>query len=363
MLKIIFLLFVVAAANAQWVLLDQNAAPLLTVNSNAQPETYNNAAVWCYQNYFYALTTNLWRFELTPVERWFWQPSVPFQPPVGVAYWTLQDVFWLYDTKYMWSYNPVTREPKQYDLAPFSCSYGAFWTHPPSNRLYYWGGFCTNNSAALWNFDVVTKTWTAVTTFAGAQGVPTPTGNVSAVLSGDSKVVYIYTQDKLWQLDMSTFAWQQSPVESGSNPPGPLRTSYTMWWQKNLMLFGGVAGSQVYGDTWRYNGKNWEQLSGGNAPTPRYAASGCITQQGYLYLYGGSNNNDLWQYGPFSASNVIDRIDWKLDSATIMSTLSFVMSALIVVAILTFVVTKTIQYLWRTKCCREKLSTVQFTEL
>ena len=176
-------------------------------------------------------------------------------------------------------------------------------------------------------------------------------------------MVYIYTQDKLWQLDMSTFAWQQSPVESGSNPPGPLRTSYTMWWQKNLMLFGGVAGSQVYGDTWRYNGKNWEQLSGGNAPTPRYAASGCITQQGYLYLYGGSNNNDLWQYGPFSASNVIDRIDWKLDSATIMSTLSFVMSALIVVAILTFVVTKTIQYLWRTKCCREKLSTVQFTEL
>lgn len=368
MLKIIFLLFV-AATTAQWVQLHQSGAHLLTVNSNAQPDGYTNPAVWCYQNYFYTFTSNLWRFELSPNERWFWQPPVEMQQRTGAAYWVIQDVFWLMGgigttqgstLSDLWSYNPITREAKQHNAAPFACSNGAFWTHAASNRLYFWGGFCVNNSNPLWSFDVIAKSWSAVTTFSGAQGAPTPTGNVSAVLSADSKIVYLYTQDKLWQLDMSTFVWQTS---QGNNPPGPLRTSYFMWLSNgNLMLFGGIAGSQVYGDTWKYNGKNWEQVGGSSSPTARYGAAGCMTQQGYLYLYGGSGNNDLWQYGPFSASNLIERIEWKLDSATIMATLSFVMSALIVVAVVTWIVVKTIQYLWRTKCCRQKAPPV-FEEL
>ena len=71
-----------------------------------------------------------------------------------------------------------------------------------------------------------------------------------------------------------------------------------------LLLFGGVAGGSIYGDTWEFaTPGGWTQLSpsGGSVPGPRYAADLVYDMAaGYLLLFGGANAssvlNDTWTY-------------------------------------------------------------------
>jgi len=70
-----------------------------------------------------------------------------------------------------------------------------------------------------------------------------------------------------------------------------------------LVLFGGLNGSQIFGDTWEFGSSHaWSRIStSGPVPSPRYAA-GLVydSGDGYLLLFGGASASsvlgDTWSY-------------------------------------------------------------------
>jgi len=64
-----------------------------------------------------------------------------------------------------------------------------------------------------------------------------------------------------------------------------------------VVLFGGIDGTEVLGDTWEWNGTNWTTFDGGVGPSPRTGAA--IASFGdKVVLWGGSDGlgplNDMW---------------------------------------------------------------------
>jgi hypothetical protein len=316
--------------------MDPDSPALIVQGPNAQPPLSTLPAVWCSDTeqgviYTFNHLGQVWRFEVES-KRWIWQPdtSVQLRP---MAYWDIQNKFYLLaNQSNFYYYDLNTRDFIQLPSFPgISLSYPSFWTHESSNRLYLLNG------QALYAFDVHSNTWSEITMQAGPQGLPpSPYVNVSAVLN--AQTVYLYIEDKLWEMDLTSFKWMQSPIKT-STPPGPLRINYNLWRDSDknqLLLFGGISGSKIYGDTWAYslNGKEWRQISESGGPSMRWGSSLCTDEMtNYVYLFGADGHNDMWQYGPFTAKNVFEMIEWKLDSATLAATIAAIMSTFVFIGL------------------------------
>jgi hypothetical protein len=327
----------ISLTSAQWTLMDSDAPAYISQSPLAQPPLYTLPAVWCSeteQGVIYTLNNlnQVWRFEVES-KRWIWQPDATTITQSPVASWTIQNKFYLLVTNASQFYyydldtrdfNPLPSYPRM--IQP----YPAFWTHQASNRLYLLNG------ADLSAYDVHSNTWTDIPMQLANAG-PTSFVNVSAVLSG--QMVYVYIEDKLWEMDLTGFKWTQSPIKT-STPPGPLRINYNIWKSaksNDLILFGGISGSKLYGDTWSYSldNKEWKMISENGGPSMRWGSGQCLDiSTGYMYLFGANGHNDMWQYGPFTAKNAFEMIEWKLDSATLAASIAAIMSTLVAVGLL-----------------------------
>lgn len=146
----------------------------------------------------------------------------------------------------------------------------------------------------------------------------------------------------LWKYDTGTGVWtwmggskfaKANGVYGTQGTPAPANTpggrSYASGWTDtagNLYLFGGngmsFTGTAIglLNDVWKYNtvSGQWTWLKGvgvlkgpalygakgiaanNNTPGARSAAAAWTGRDGMFYLFGGSNNNDLWRYDPAS---------------------------------------------------------------
>jgi hypothetical protein len=353
----IFLLLFLAHTHAQWKILDKSSPTHLTSDPDAQIPPSSLASVWCTANNNMIVYTKkqVWKFE-TSDQRWLWQPDPIAIVPEneGGAYWSIRGKYFLFKDQLTY-YDTGTRDfvletPLVKGGPVGACTNTAFWTHEATNRLYFWGGTCGNGNATntqIWAYDIVLRQWLAVNT---KNTGPTPADSGAACLSGNENTVYIYTRDQMWLLDLTSFEWKQTI--NANAPPGPLRIHMQLWKSSkdsSIILFGGMSGSKVYGDTWIYSPEldKWQfkDLSG---PLPRWGASSCLDSNGYLLMYGGgdleSSFNDVWQYGPFNVQNIFDKLQWQLDSATLMSTWAAATSSatlfLILVLLIVFCVRK-----------------------
>lgn len=280
--------------------------------------------MWCVDSDVYLLTTHLWKFE-TRTMRWLWQPEVQIPLRTGAAHWTIRGTMYVYGGRNqsdMWSYNPRTRTATL--IGSYAPTEGAaYWVHEQSNRLYIWGGL-SDPSLLLRAFDVTTNVWHNV---AYTGGGPDPTPYFGSATTNGVNTVYVYSNDRLWALDLSTFVWTQSTVGI-TTPPGPSRMYQVMW--ASNMLYGGSSGSKVYSDTWRYDKNQWTLLSNNVGPLPRQRFSTCTNVNGSLVLFGGDQDlNDLWVYGPVTELTVFEKLEQGLKSAVLWSFASAVLSAFV----------------------------------
>lgn len=330
----LFVLFFLAVASAQWILLEKSSPPLLSPDPDAKPAPAKSAALWFDgEDDVYLFNGHMWRYEIDN-KRWLWEPEPPVSNRSDAAYWTIENKFYLYGGRQhadntilgdMWTYEREKRTFTRILEKSLPCEGAAFWKHETTNRLYMWGGTC---NATLRAFDINTNTWTEnVPTHDGGNGIPKPAKHASATL-GPKDTAYLYTDDKLWQLDMLKFTWTQSPIKDKA-PPGPQRTYQSLWTSADgdIMLYGGRAGSKNYVDTWRYAGGQWNLEDVGNGPSPRYGSATCTDFSGNLLLFGPPN--DLWKYGKFTVRNIFQLIEWKLDSATLAASVAAVMSSFV----------------------------------
>jgi hypothetical protein len=159
-----------------------------------------------------------------------------------------------------------------------------------SGNLWLFGGAgdydSTSGTASdlndLWEFNPVAKTWTwmsgANTVFApgvyGTQGAPA-TANVPG--ARDSAVSWIDSSGNLWLFGGSNLndLWEFNPAAK------------TWVW---------VSGANTTGATGNYGTQGVASPS--NVPGARESAVSWIDSSGNLWLFGGSNLNDLWEFNP-----------------------------------------------------------------
>ena len=349
---LILVICIITFSEAQWKILDKSSPTHLTSDPDAQIPPSSLASVWCTANNNMIVYTKkqVWKFE-TNDQRWLWQPDPISVIPEneGGAYWTIRGKYYLFKKEFVY-YDTATRDfvleiPLVANIGPSNCIGTSFWTHEPTNRLYLWGGTCNTNqtNTELWAYDIVLRQWLSVNT---KNIGPAPANFAASSLSRDENTVYLYSGDQLWTLDLSSFEWKQSV--NGNPPPGPLRTHMQLWKSSKdstIILYGGLSGSKVYGDTWIYTPETdrW-QFKDTSGPLPRSGASSCLDSNGYLLMYGGNDldisYNDVWQYGPFNVQNIFDKLQWQLDSATLMSTWAAATSSIslfIIVIVLIYV--------------------------
>lgn len=344
----LLLLLLVSICIGQWTQVKQSAPTQYTVTKSAQPSPMFTPITFCEgTSLMYNLGgSEMWIYEQDE-QRWLWQPNLPtdFKPRNQAAYWYMGGELYLFggitDTQMimgdLWIYKTKTRvfEPIIVEgrVKPGNCYGTTYWTHYPSNRMYLWGGTCDNNenTTQLFAYDLTENQWHNVMTEGNG---PKNGKNGAAVVSRSETEVFIYVNDQLWMLDLTTFEW--SNQGNANTPPGPNRRYMKLWQSTtddSILLYGGIAGGKIFGDTWNYHPvTNMWTAQSNKGPAPRYAFGTCVNSNGYLYLFGGTNQeengetqavfNDVWQYGPFNVKNVIDQIQWKLDSSTLFSTIA-----------------------------------------
>lgn len=93
-----------------------------------------------------------------------------------------------------------------------------------------------------------------------------------------------------WLFDGSSWS-HVLPAKSPSARSVPAMASI----KSTAYLFGGYAGLnaafQEFGDTWRFDGVGWTEVTGGAAPSAR-AAGAMAAQNGGIVLFGGSTGED-----------------------------------------------------------------------
>ena len=342
------LLILLPLAWSQWSLVDPAGAPLLTTDPNAQIDNYAQIPMWCVGSnlYLYGSDGHMWKYETLETSRYIWMPNVTIPPRTSAMAWTLRNVMYVYGgldsisssaLNDLWSYSDSTRTATRLVDGDAPTYGAAYWIHPQANRLYIWGGV-TNSSQSIRAYDVTTGQWATVT----SNGASTPPimPYASATISNDGYTTYLYVNDHLWELDMSTFTWSLAVISSTSNPPGPNRRNHVLWpspVDDSIYLYGGVAGSLVFGDTWNYspNSKMWRLVTGPQVinPSPlRQDFSTCVNTNNSLYLFGGTNapTNDLWLQGPVPSQPILRRLELGLYSATVWAFISAVLSGMVV---------------------------------
>lgn len=330
------LLFLISSSLGQWNILDPNSPSRIETGPLAQITPSMGSSMWCMNSDdMYVLTNDnqMWKFEKED-KRWLWQPNLPttMSPRSDAAYWKMRGKFYVYGGIYsdqslddMWTYDLTLRDfvlETAIASSPGPCYGTTFWTHEPSNRLYLWGGMCKNvTNDKVYSYDTTLRVWNIANV--GSAG---PEGSLYGAVVMSGSLAYIYTNDQLWSFDMQTGRWTIIPA--AIMPFGPNRTRMALWSTidgENLMMYGGQSGSKMFGDTWSYTlATNSWRIKSTDGPIPRTGMSYCIDSNGYMNMFGGNDGlyvlNDLWQYGPFTVKTVVDMVQWKLDSATIMAT-------------------------------------------
>lgn len=193
---------------------------------------------------------------------------------------------------------PSVSPPARYDA---SMTYDA---NPLDQYVLLFGGVGTSGDLGdTWSF--ARDVWTNLTS---TNSSVSPSPRIDSAMaydaaSGVQKVVLFGGQSPGGVLgDTWLFvngSW--SPDSASSAPPARASASLaydTAAGDDYLVLFGGVNGSDVYGDTWEFTSQaQWTEISAGNAssPAPRYAAGLVFdTDLGYLLLFGGTNGVSLW---------------------------------------------------------------------
>lgn len=340
---ILLLFSLLAVSSAQWILVQPASPPLVTTDPSAHPQMTPYPLIWSDEgDTLYLLAENMWKYEIE-TKRWIWMPNVPkdLRRVIHQPRWTIQNK--LYTPS--WYYDPLVREFTNLPMGQTTCQGSAFWKHEVTNKLYMWGGVCENNQTVdtLRAFDISSQQWSTVTT---TGSVPTANAFVAATRVGENGV-YLYANDHLYYLDLSSKEWSQSELGKNGSPPGPDRIFHSMWTLQNgdIMLYGGQSGSKHYTDTWKYSNKEWQMVDEGNGPAPFSNPNGFATTsdlQGNLFYY--DSQGAVYKYGKLTVRNIFQLIDWKLDSATFSASIAAIMSSIVFFGLLLLTMVVCIRY-------------------
>ena len=346
---LLLLLIILASANAQWFQVNNGGPADYSTEASAMLPGRRDAAMWCNGDDVYVyggvgangkILHDLWKFE-TETNRWFWEPTPPTAIPVSGPAWTANGRMWMFGNP-VWEYNPDTREwtnstglPKSEPLS--------WWMHLPGDTAYVFGG-----GSWLQRMDLKTATWSPVTT----TGTPPVNAGVAAIgLNQDTAYVF---ESKLYSFDVAAASWV---LLNASFPDA--RTDASLWvapQQDRLVLFGGRIGGEVMGDTWAYSFESnmWARDSS-QGPSQRWGMSTCTNARGDTYVFGGAvanpdkMHNDLWKFGNLNKQNLLEILNFQLDSTSLSAYTAAVMSILIFVTIVTTLIVVVIA-----RCCKRR---------
>ena len=205
-----------------------------------------------------------------------------------------------------WSWNgstwtqlsPATSPPVRYNA---SMAYD-----PAAAELLLFGGLgnSTSTGGDTWSWNG--STWTQLSPLSS------PSARSRAMLAYDpatSQLILFggYSTNSSTPL-ADTWSWDGTTWDELSPAVSPAPRGYGAFafdpTTQQLVLFGGVAGSSYFGDTWDWNGTTgWIQLFPESSPSNRYrsaAAYDATTSQ--LLLFGGGtvsvSQGDTWPYAP-----------------------------------------------------------------
>jgi autotransporter-associated beta strand protein len=256
-----------------------------------------------------------------------------------------------------WSWEGGSNLPKQKRSASTPGARGnmASWSDEANNRLYVFGGTGFTTTAGpgqlndFWVCNLSTQTWTLLggtDTLAAANSASFPGGRAGATAINDGKgnlwlfggLAKTGPHNDLWRYNIQANTWTLVKGTTGvkglgvygtrgtpatGNIPGA-RSSAAGWADAdgNLYVFGGNSmGSSgttiaLMNDLWKYDpvSNNWTWVNGSNlakqlsvygtkgvatstnTPGARMDSSAWTGRDGALWMFGGSNNNDLWRY-------------------------------------------------------------------
>lgn len=162
---------------------------------------------------------------------------------------------------------------------------GALFSQGPGGQILLFGGQDPDTYAIytdFWSYDSsagAARTWTEIPP-------PSPQGrafpafatderNGQVLLFGGGRVFDLISFGDTWSWDGGNWV-KRSPDQ----PPPPRGFAAMAYDGEGILLFGGSGNvpnpdSGVLGDTWRWNGQDWEEIDpvGNNAPPARYGAS------------------------------------------------------------------------------------------
>lgn len=196
-----------------------------------------------------------------------------------------------------WQYNTTTQVWTQQANFNFSGISGATCVSL-HNYIYVFGGIDNSLSAynQVYQYNRLTNAWTALSV---AGGVPEARQYHTAVIIGTDMLIFggqasaPFLND-LWKFNILTQQW----LQLSDGPPGRIvHTAVAIG--SDMFIFGGRGpGSQIYGDTWKYNlpSNTWTQMNISSGPGARQSNAAAAID-GNMLIFGGYNGaklNDLW---------------------------------------------------------------------
>ena len=213
----------------------------------------------------------------------------------GVGYDLLNDV-WVMSldtvTGYRW-------EPLATSGTPPAGRFGHTAVYDPGHeRMVVFGGTTADGeNNELWQLDLSTAAWQQLAPFGTP---PTPREFISAVYCPDRNSMLVFDGkhggngiDELWELNLDSLAWHQISV-SGTRPPATWSYSAALDPDSNwLLIFAGQAGNKLVNDVWQLDltvgSEQWTQLRpGGTLPDSLSNCASCyVPEQKSFYVFGG----------------------------------------------------------------------------
>ena len=178
---------------------------------------------------------------------------------------------------------------------------------PLSNRIVLFGGMAAPARSNAWKFLRDTWTfdgqhWVQITSRLAVsppgRGLPTiavdPLSNRLILFSG--------TAADTWRFDGTT--WTNLTPSLAASPPARYDACMGVDpLSKRLILFGGHTSGSPFGDTWRFDGTTWTNLSDRltASPSARYGCAAAVDPTtGRLVMFTGSDGhqdmNDVWEF-------------------------------------------------------------------
>jgi len=169
---------------------------------------------------------------------------------------------------------------------------------PGYERMVVFGGTTTNGETnELWQLDLSTAAWQQL---APSGTPPTPREFISAVYCPERHSMLVFDGkyegsgiDELWELELDSLAWHQLDV-SGTRPPALWSYGSALDPDSNkLLIFAGQAGDNLVNDVWELDitvgNEHWTHLNpGGTLPDPLSNCAFCyVPRQRCLFAFAG----------------------------------------------------------------------------